>query len=750
MKKIDDWDQHPAASFTQPENPATPVPARPTDAKSRIDGAGFKRSSALARPKSSKGAPPGEVGGGSIGKDERFLALRPSRRRIRRRRKNWQRQVVVVLPSKEDGSAPRPPPHKPMRFGKSLGFEAPAEVLTQGEFLGQSRVLTQGQDLRQGGVLTRSEALIRGDVLAQNDALGQDRVLAQGQDPGQGDVFTQSEILEQGRVLTPREALTHGEVLDSGGVLDDGGVLAQGRCVQRRRRDDDASATPVLKDSESPPKSGSPENRADLRAESVLSEKYGSSKHGAKKYRGQVVPLPPDIPFADSQATTLFPPSSLASPAARGGSFPGPSLPRISEEELSPRRARAACLSAREPGSDEFAGPSKALNPDGILNANNAEFASKGSDSCVLGTNPKTRAFRGAPSRRISSVLNESALTLSTSPFQQERGVARGGAVSKDRQAIGNPADSEKQGELNNQGGWPAEFGRPQGEGQQRSAKSRKSRKRCAGQAAGEEKKCQYFRQNCVISEPVPIPLPAPGMRNPAEKSPEERWIAPWHEDGQGLYEILDPDQSDAQLLAHVIQPGSCPREAIILARELLDASAGLHGLANAPRFFLETLNFRRRPARAIAAAMHLASRVAMACPPHRPMSRDVLISMFRPHLGQLSFEEVHLVLLDRLMRFRGRRLLARGGASSCSLYVRDVLGPVLESRCSAFALVHNHPSGSPELSEADRIFTDRVDRASRVVSLKLVDHLIITPSSVLSGLVSPRWSLASRRKERV
>lgn len=208
----------------------------------------------------------------------------------------------------------------------------------------------------------------------------------------------------------------------------------------------------------------------------------------------------------------------------------------------------------------------------------------------------------------------------------------------------------------------------------------------------------------------------------------------------QKLLEILDPDQSDAQILAAVMEPELCPREAVLLARELLEVSGGLEALARSPRFFLESQCFSPRATEAVAKALLLGSRIAASFPPRLPMSRKILLRMFRPQLSQLSHEEVHLVLLDHLRRFRGKRLLARGGVSSCSLYVRDVLGPVLEARCPAFALVHNHPSDAAARSHSDRMFTDRVDRASKVVGLVLIDHLIIGPESVVSSMPVPRW----------
>ena len=40
--------------------------------------------------------------------------------------------------------------------------------------------------------------------------------------------------------------------------------------------------------------------------------------------------------------------------------------------------------------------------------------------------------------------------------------------------------------------------------------------------------------------------------------------------------------------------------------------------------------------------------------------------------------------------------------------------------------LVHNHPSGDPSPSEADLRLTRRINEASRILQLNLVDHVTI------------------------
>jgi DNA repair protein RadC len=43
-----------------------------------------------------------------------------------------------------------------------------------------------------------------------------------------------------------------------------------------------------------------------------------------------------------------------------------------------------------------------------------------------------------------------------------------------------------------------------------------------------------------------------------------------------------------------------------------------------------------------------------------------------------------------------------------------------------AFILVHNHPSGDPTPSEADRRLTQRLRGAAELMNLRFIDHVIV------------------------
>ena len=66
-----------------------------------------------------------------------------------------------------------------------------------------------------------------------------------------------------------------------------------------------------------------------------------------------------------------------------------------------------------------------------------------------------------------------------------------------------------------------------------------------------------------------------------------------------------------------------------------------------------------------------------------------------------------------------------------CTSVSPAFFAPHLERRlCSA---QHNHPSGEPEPSHADRILTDQLVAALATVEVRVLDHLIIGDGACVS-----------------
>lgn len=186
---------------------------------------------------------------------------------------------------------------------------------------------------------------------------------------------------------------------------------------------------------------------------------------------------------------------------------------------------------------------------------------------------------------------------------------------------------------------------------------------------------------------------------------------------------------SEAELLAILIRSGTRGASAVDVARSLLVEFGSLRGLLTADR---ERLFSARGlgPARYVAlqAALELTRRhyqelmmtgSALANP---RATREFV----RMRLRDLPYEVFCCVYLDNRHRVIGFEELFRGTIDGASVHPREVVRHALARNAAAIILVHNHPSGLAEPSQADELITRRLKEALGLVDIRVLDHLVV------------------------
>jgi DNA repair protein RadC len=90
------------------------------------------------------------------------------------------------------------------------------------------------------------------------------------------------------------------------------------------------------------------------------------------------------------------------------------------------------------------------------------------------------------------------------------------------------------------------------------------------------------------------------------------------------------------------------------------------------------------------------------------------------------EYEVFAVLLLDSKHRVIGFRELFRGTLDGASVYPREVVRIALEHNAAAVILVHNHPSGDPEPSQADRTLTTTLKNALDMIGTRILDHVVV------------------------
>ncbi|GAA0623772.1 RadC family protein [Streptomyces crystallinus] len=189
---------------------------------------------------------------------------------------------------------------------------------------------------------------------------------------------------------------------------------------------------------------------------------------------------------------------------------------------------------------------------------------------------------------------------------------------------------------------------------------------------------------------------------------------------------------ADRELLALLLGSGIPGQDAVQLAGELLAAHGGLRGLAQAdPQALVQFTGMGQAKAVRVAAAFQLARRLQNSDlhSPDRVTTTADLAAVTAPLLRGLRHERVIVVACDTSGKVLRIARLTDGATDRSLIPVRDTLALVLSAGASSFGVAHNHPSGNPEPSMADRQVTDRLRDAAQTVGLRFLDHVVVTDS---------------------
>lgn len=94
--------------------------------------------------------------------------------------------------------------------------------------------------------------------------------------------------------------------------------------------------------------------------------------------------------------------------------------------------------------------------------------------------------------------------------------------------------------------------------------------------------------------------------------------------------------------------------------------------------------------------------------------------------LRELKQECFCVACLDQKNRLLADESISTGSLTEALVHPREVLSAAIRARAAAIAVIHNHPSGDPAPSRADRQLTQRLKEAADLVGIRLLDHVIV------------------------
>jgi DNA repair protein RadC len=186
---------------------------------------------------------------------------------------------------------------------------------------------------------------------------------------------------------------------------------------------------------------------------------------------------------------------------------------------------------------------------------------------------------------------------------------------------------------------------------------------------------------------------------------------------------------SNAELLALFFGTGTQGLNVLEMSKALL-AKYG-HSLQQLSRAQVPELTAQKGIGEAkaihLAAALALGRRMAAEHFLDHPVDTPSdVANLLGPEMRMLAKESLRVVLMTTRFTLLSVQEIHRGTVNEVLASIPDILRPVITHSAFAFTLVHNHPSGDPTPSNADRHLTRRVKEAADLMNLRFLDHVIL------------------------
>mgnify|MGYP002682629557 CR=1 FL=1 len=187
---------------------------------------------------------------------------------------------------------------------------------------------------------------------------------------------------------------------------------------------------------------------------------------------------------------------------------------------------------------------------------------------------------------------------------------------------------------------------------------------------------------------------------------------------------------SNSELLAILLRTGASGISAVDIARRVLKKFGTFRNMAHID--FREWKEFKGLGVAKIAhiqAALEIGRRYRedeISVGKKKIASAKDIVDIIMPHLRDLKIEVFKVVCLDANNRIIDIRDVARGTVNEAMPVIREIIHFALQKFAVSIICAHNHPSANIMPSKEDRLFTEDLISAGKLMGIKVLDHIII------------------------
>lgn len=184
----------------------------------------------------------------------------------------------------------------------------------------------------------------------------------------------------------------------------------------------------------------------------------------------------------------------------------------------------------------------------------------------------------------------------------------------------------------------------------------------------------------------------------------------------------------DYELLAILLGSGIKNLNVLELSKKILKVmqKIGFKKITN--QHLLEIKGLGRAKVSQIFAILELGKRLSIESKQEILSSEDI----WKLSADIRNSKKEHFVVfyLDTQSRLIERQIISIGTLSASLVHPREVFEPAVTLHAASIIVVHNHPSGSLEPSEADIELTKRLNEAGKILGIRLEKHILLTEKS--------------------
>lgn len=211
-----------------------------------------------------------------------------------------------------------------------------------------------------------------------------------------------------------------------------------------------------------------------------------------------------------------------------------------------------------------------------------------------------------------------------------------------------------------------------------------------------------------------------------------DKGINHWPEDERPREKLLkfgEHTLSNSELIAILLRVGIKGQSAVDLGRKILNTFGSFRNMGQTD---LRAWNGIKGLGAAKIAQLRAAIEIG-----RRFMEEDKKISgkiggskevaeLFMPRMRDLKNEVFKILLLNSKNHILETIEMTEGTVNQASPIIREIISKALQHFAAGLICLHNHPSGDAAPSREDRVFTQNLAEAGRIMQIRILDHIII------------------------